>query len=174
MYTVDDQNQVVKLQGVPKASVGAPLPFVVSGEYTTILTYYIENTPDNLKGVSVRIRDTDPEGELVAVVQFSHCLSHLLGLPDEATLHTHPLTQYGLEANEIYVIENSPWVHQFKHINTTHPYFSSVFLDLKHFVFTFHDSTFECVAENFDVWLHRGPIRNVVPHMMKLLEHKQN
>lgn len=174
MYTVDDQNQVVKLQGVPRASVGAPLPFVVSGEHTTILTYYIENTPENLEGMAVRMRDTEIEGELVAVVQFSHCFSHLLGLPDEITLHTHPLTQYGLTSHGAYVIENSSWVNQFKQMSTTHPYFSSVFLDLKHFIFTFHDSTFECIAENLDVWLHQGPIRSVVPHMIKLLEHKRN
>jgi len=165
MHEVDSQDEVVKLEGVPKSSVGAPLPMVVSGEHTTILTYYVENTPEILEKLTVRTT----EGEPVAVVRFNHCLAHFLGVPDETTLHLHPLSSRGLSAHGAYLVENSSWLR--KLTQEAHTFHS---LNLKHFVFTFQDSTFECIAEKLDFWLHQGPIRSVVPHMLRLLEHKKD
>ena len=143
------EGEIVKLAGVPKSSVGAPLPMVVSGEHTTVLTYYVENTPEILEHIT---RDSEP----VAVVRFHHCLAHFLGAPD---MHLHPLANL---VQGTYVIENSSWLSKL----TVHA------LNLKHFVFIFQDSIFECVAEKLDFRLHQGPIRSVVPHMLGLLEYK--
>ncbi len=41
---------------------------------------------------------------------------------------------------------------------------------LKHYVFAFHDSTFECVAEGYEVTLHDGPLKRLLPEMERLLE----
>jgi hypothetical protein len=44
-----------------------------------------------------------------------------------------------------------------------------VFSDYRHFIFAFHDSTFECVAKEITVTLYKGTFRSVVPEMEKLL-----
>ena len=44
-----------------------------------------------------------------------------------------------------------------------------MFLKRRHLIFTFHDSTFECVCDRFDVTLARGSIESVVPEMVKRL-----
>jgi hypothetical protein len=40
---------------------------------------------------------------------------------------------------------------------------------LRHFVFAFHDSTFECVAEGFRADIHESPLADLVPEMQRRL-----
>lgn len=39
----------------------------------------------------------------------------------------------------------------------------------KHFIFAFHDSTFECVVENFEISIHESSLKNILPEMQKRL-----
>jgi hypothetical protein len=41
--------------------------------------------------------------------------------------------------------------------------------DLRHFVFAFHDSTFECIADSFESEAFRGSIRSATDRMISLL-----
>ncbi|MGL4463825.1 MAG: hypothetical protein ACRC1K_16845 [Planctomycetia bacterium] len=41
--------------------------------------------------------------------------------------------------------------------------------DRKHFVFAFHDTTFECIAHGFAVEVARGSLRAVLPRMIASL-----
>lgn len=40
----------------------------------------------------------------------------------------------------------------------------------RHLIFTFHERTFECVCDGFEVFRTQGLIETIVPRMMKLLE----
>jgi hypothetical protein len=57
-------------------------------------------------------------------------------------------------------------------MNSVHPYHRrDDFMESKrHFVFAFHDSTFECVAQSFDVTVHRGSILSSVERMVAVPE----
>jgi hypothetical protein len=44
------------------------------------------------------------------------------------------------------------------------------FAKRRHLIFTFHDTTFECVCDGFDVTLTYGSIAAAVPGMVELLE----
>jgi hypothetical protein len=44
-----------------------------------------------------------------------------------------------------------------------------MFWKKRHLIFAFHDSTFECVCDGFDVRTAQGAIESVVPEMVKLL-----
>ena len=42
-------------------------------------------------------------------------------------------------------------------MNSVHAYHGpAAFIDLKHWVFSFHDTTFECIASNFRIALAKG------------------
>jgi hypothetical protein len=56
-------------------------------------------------------------------------------------------------------------------MNSVHPHHRpKSFSKRRHLVFAFHDATFECVCDGFDVRVVQGSISAVVPEMLKLLE----
>ena len=63
MYSVDEQDRVLELEGVPQSSVGAPLPVVLSNEHKILLAYLIEDMPSDWDGSSVRIVEQSTPGE---------------------------------------------------------------------------------------------------------------
>lgn len=55
-------------------------------------------------------------------------------------------------------------------MNSVHDYHRpEEFWKLRHLIFAFHDSTFECVCNGFEVTLSRGSIASAIPQMLKLL-----
>jgi hypothetical protein len=49
-------------------------------------------------------------------------------------------------------VKNSPWIKELEAINSIHRgYKPESWRNLNHYIFGFHDSTFECVAESFVV-----------------------
>jgi hypothetical protein len=56
-------------------------------------------------------------------------------------------------------------------MNSVHPHHSpNAFWKRRHLVFAFHDTTFECVCDGFEVRSTCGSIESAVPEMVKLLE----
>lgn len=51
-----------------------------------------------------------------------------------------------------------------------HPYHRPEAFDgLNHYILSFHDSVFECVARSFKVELCRGSVNSALPRMAELL-----
>ncbi|MEK6551024.1 MAG: hypothetical protein AABZ50_05220 [Pseudomonadota bacterium] len=169
MYEVDDKDQVIEFKGVPQSSVGAPNPILLAGEHDVFLTYYLEDTPEGWDGTSVRIVGTDTEGEPVAVVKFKHCTAHMFGPPNDEAFSGHPLAERGLGPYGVFEIKNSSWIRKLEKMNAVHPYHDKrrFMENKKHFIFSFHDTTFECVAEEFTVEVSTGSVKSMVPHMLE-------
>jgi hypothetical protein len=47
MYTVNELDEVVVLDNLPRSDAGAPMPFVISDEFTTVVAYLV---PDAMLG----------------------------------------------------------------------------------------------------------------------------
>jgi len=47
MYSVDERDRVIELDGVPQSSVGAPLPIVLSDEHKILLAYIVQDAPSD-------------------------------------------------------------------------------------------------------------------------------
>jgi hypothetical protein len=171
MYEVDERDQVVSLKGIPQSSVGAPNPIVLAGEFDVFLTYYLENTPPGWDGTWLRILDRDTEGEPVAVVTFKRCYAHMFGPPNDEAFSGHPLAARGLGPYGVFEIKDSSWLRKLERMNAVHwRHDEREFLaHRKHFVFSFHDTTFECIAEGFTVQVSTGSVRSMVPHLLELL-----
>ena len=89
---------------------------------------------------------------------------------DDEALHGHPLYDRGLRRYGAYELRHSSWVRALERMNRVHPRHSPErFARLRHYVFTFHDSTFECVAEGLQVAEHPGPLRRLLVEMQRRL-----
>jgi hypothetical protein len=169
MYEVDEHDRVIGLDQVPQSSVGSPLPILLAGENSVSLAYYLEDTPRNGDGPSAKVASADNEGEPVAVVAFEPCLAHMFGPPNDETISGHPLGGRGLGPYGVFQIENSSWLRKLEEMNSVHPYHDRerFLAKWKHFIFSFHDTTFECIAEGFEVDVAQGSLENMIPRMLK-------
>lgn len=105
----------------------------------------------------------DSPDEPIAVVEFEGPAAHIFGPPNDEAFEGHPLAERGLEPYSACVVEGSSWISALERMNSVHPsHRPEPFWKLTHYVFAFHDSTFECVASGISVSLHRGSLRGVV------------
>ena len=170
MYEVDQQDHVVPLEDVPQSSIGAPIPVVLADEHRVALAYYMENTPPDWDGKSVRVVGPLTDGELVALVLFKDPIAHMFGPPNDEAFAGHPLAGRGLEPYAAFRIENSSWIRRLERMNSVHPYHRPErFWELQHLIFAFHDSTFECVCRTYEIKMARGPIAEMISHMVAML-----
>lgn len=168
MYEVDDQDRVVRLDELPQSSVGSPTPQVLATEADVVLAYYVQEREFWPKPRRVNSETFD---ELVALVRFHGCIAHLWGPPNDEAFSGHPLASRGLQPYGIFRIENSSWIRKLERMNRMHRLHKPErYWQRQHLIFTFHDSTFECVCNTFEVATKRGPISGMIPEMQKLLE----
>ncbi len=89
----------------------------------------------------------------------------------------HPLAARGYRAFAIYEIKQSTWIAQMEQMNRVHPSHNKELFDgLRHFIFGFHDSTFEILARDFQLELmcDQWDRAHVIPRMWELLETRRN
>ena len=171
MYSVDEKDRVILIEDIPQSSVGAPLPLVLIDEHITVVAFYLHAVADNWDGTSIRVVGKETAGEPLALVRFSFCCAAMFGPPNDEAFAGLPLAQRGLRPYGAFVIENSSWIRQLEQMNSVHPYHKPErFWAYKHYVLSFHDSTFECVADSYTVELHRSSISEILPRMWELLD----
>ena len=137
MYKVGRRDKVVALTSLPQSDVGAPLPLLVASDDELRIAYISPGEGSN--------------GEVVVTVTFDMAQAHMFGPPDDEAFSGHPLAKRGLEPYGFFRIDRSSWIRQLERMNSVHPFHSpELFEDLHHYVLSFHDTTFECVAKGFD------------------------
>ena len=173
MYSIDRHDQVVSLDGVPQSDVGAPLPTVFADDYRLFLEYLVSDPdPDpDWDGTYVNLVGNDTNGT-VALIRFQSPYIHIMGAPNEEAIAGHPLSDRGLEAFAAFEVKNSSWIRTLEKANSVHRYHDKKrFLNGKrHFIFVFHDSTFECIAKGFEVRKMKSSIVDSVDSVLRLLK----
>jgi hypothetical protein len=151
--------------------IGAPLPQLVVNDYRTFLIFLVREPDPTWDGTYVTIMDPAAgHAEPLALVEFKHCASAKLGGPNDEVFHGHPLSGKGLRGYSAQIVRNSRWIAELQAINSVHSqYDPDRWTKLNHYVFWFHDSTFECVAESFTVELHRTSFANLLDVACKRL-----
>ena len=139
--TLDDRKKAL-VEGRPYAKpikfplewcMGAPAPVLLSSEIKTFLIFF-------LAGGDSR----------VGMVEFHEVWSAQFGEPDENAIMSHSMIDSGLEFGCVSEVVGSPWVAEIaERWVSGHPNFEPSKLDVRHLIFPFHDSTFECVAKSF-------------------------
>ena len=163
MYSVDKLDTVVLLTNVPSQDINAPLPTVIADDFRLVLEYLMPMEDPNWDGTNVDIVTTDPKGS-VALIRFQRPFAHMMGAPNEEAISGHPLADRGVEAFAAFEVKQSSWIRTLERMSSLHPYHDrNRFLQSKrHFIFAFHDSTFECIANGFDVSIVNGSILDSV------------
>lgn len=171
MYTVDDLDAVVELHDAPKPDIGAPLPHIICDENHLMLAYLINETDPAWDGSYCTVVGPDSEGYPVAIVRFEEPYAIMFGPPNDEAFYGHPLANRGLEPYAVFEIQKSSWLRQLEQMNSVHPcHDQERFLaNRRHFVFAFHDTMFECIAQEFTFEVMRGSLRSALPRMLTSL-----
>lgn len=127
-------NKVVQLRDWPTPS-SVPSPIVIADD-TRLLLRYIT---------------TDSH---VAVIKFPLVDTFQFGFPNDEALGGHPLAKRGLQFYSVHRVENSTWIDELERRNSVHPRHSKAdfMKDRVHYIFTFQDSTLECVVVEGKLW----------------------
>ena len=125
---------------------GAPMPVLLSGLRTFVAFYLSVNDP-LFDGTNPRVRDPHADHG-IGVVEFKRVTSVKIGSPNDEVLRGHPLWGSGLEPYSAHEVKNSLWIAELMEVNRAHERFDeSQWSGRRHFIFTFHDETLECVAK---------------------------
>lgn len=149
--------------------IGAPLPHVLMSDSRTLLAFYIRVSDSNCNSATVK-----PSGgesvEPLALVEFYGCISAKMGSPNDEVFGGHPLSGKGLDAYTAQIVQNSRWIAELEAINRIHEYYNpDNWRKLKHYIFWFHDSTFECVAKSYNVEIFHGSMSDLLARACKRL-----
>ncbi|MEO1247808.1 MAG: hypothetical protein AAFX56_19180 [Pseudomonadota bacterium] len=144
--------------------VGAPLPFLLCSDNQTFLTFYAGRSDPDWDGTYVNVVDPgSPMPASLCLVSFKACASAKLGHPNDEVLSGHPLSGRGVDGYTAQIVKNSPWLAEVAKTNSAHRYDRPERWEaLNHYVFWFHDSTFECLAESYDVETTSEPMPDLL------------
>ncbi|ASW01497.1 hypothetical protein [Paraburkholderia aromaticivorans] len=132
------EDQVVLLDGVPHPAEDAAEPFIVASARRVILSYPIAESDFE------RFGPFDTDDDPFCTVLFPDTLFHRLGPPGNGDLEIHPLASQGLIGCSVHEVANSSLVAELAAVASTEA-------AKRHFVITFDESTFECVASDYTV-----------------------
>jgi hypothetical protein len=158
------EEYAVPLDFPVKWDAGAPLPHVIQNDYKTFLTFYLGVPDPNWDGTYVTIKDPGAgTEESLALVEFDRCIAAKLGSPNDEVFHGHPLHGKGMDGYTAQKVVSSRWLAELEAVNKVHRYYDAdSWRKRNHYVFWFHDSTFECIAESFRVELFQDNMANLL------------
>lgn len=169
MYQSAGNESLIPLTGLPLPYQDAPLPTVLADELNLILSYVVSSDVEDTVAESSSVHAYEDEPMLA--VKFHNPLAHYLGPPDDGGIQGHPLYPYGLRAYGAYVVEQSGWIQGMKVMQINSGLYHAQDWDpLKHYIFTFHSTTFECIAEGYRALMVRGPLRAVFDSYTEILD----
>jgi hypothetical protein len=130
--------KLIEIEGAFKMDYGAPNPLIIANDLYLLVAF--QGGADTF------------EEEHVICLDFPGPRKHRFGRPNDETISGHPYYQLGLMTGGFYELENSDWIAELQKIASLHQYYDpNKWSKLKHYILTFHDNMFECVAESFTV-----------------------
>ena len=139
MDAADQLERVEEIADVPRMDVGAPAPIIFAEEHALVLSYWaIDHPPYH------------PTKAPIVLVRFQRSYYHQFGPPGEEAIEGHPLAARGLDRFGAFRVHNSSLIRRLEQMDSVHRcHDPEWFKPLRHYIWTFHDSTFECVARDF-------------------------
>lgn len=105
------------------------------------------------------------------IVQLDWCSLTKFGLPNDEARAGHPLYDRGLRGYGVFEVHNSSWIELETQQNRV-AFPNTPESTQRHFIFTFHDSTFECIVRGLRATLSTKPYAEVFEDIRKgVFEH---
>lgn len=146
--------------------VGVPYPVLVQSDERTFLAFRLGRRGSGTSSTIQVVVPAAAEPTRVGVIEFVGCRLASMGLPNDEALSGHRLWRRGLRevgyhsAGEVF---NSSLVRDLEQGNRVHPrHQPAFFTSLRHFVFTFKECTFECVATGLLAYVTFDPLPRVL------------
>lgn len=154
-----------------KWDFGAPMPHLMANENRVMLAFLLsELDPEWDRSCVTLTSPSDEQAAPLGLVEFEFCFCAKLGEPSDNAIKAHPLNGKGQNAYEAQRVINSPWLKEIEATNSVHSiYHPDSLHGLNHYIFWFHDSTFECVAPSFKVETHRTSMKTLLGLMVERL-----
>jgi len=151
---------------------GAPSPHVITNDERTLLSFLVSHVDPYWEGKYIRAKNTNAEfAQTLALVEFKGDSAVKLGSPNDEVFEGHPLYGRGLEGYTAQIVVNSPWIAEIEAINKVHTLYNPErWRKRKHYIFWFHDSTFECIAESFTLELYQESMYQMLTRIIDRLE----
>jgi hypothetical protein len=147
--------------GCMPAAGPAAAPVLFMNDDVAFLVFNATRTSGGWRGRS--------DGTERAVVEIKRCQTTRFGYPSDAALAGHPLFEKGLGSFGVFEVLESAWVAQLAAQHAAARPAEPALPPQRHFVFTFHDSTLECVADDLVVVLTRDPLDEVIAGILPLM-----
>lgn len=165
------EEHAVPLDFPVKWDAGCPLPHLLCNDYRALLAFIVREPKRGRDGSSVEIvSPTDEIARPLALVEFAPCFVAKLGAPNDEVLDGHPLQGRGLESYTAQKVVNSRWLAEIEAINKVHHcYNPATWRERNHYVFWFHDTTFECIAKSFEVEVYQESVASMLSRMCQRL-----
>lgn len=130
---------------------GAPLPYLIVNDQKTLLTFLVDEPDPNWDGTSVTVKlPSDGRPQPLALVEFIQCHAAKLGHPNDEVFEGHRLHGRGSERYKPQIVRNSKWLAESEKNASIHrQHDPRKWRNLNHYIFWFHDSTFECIAASY-------------------------
>jgi hypothetical protein len=127
--------ELIEINSGFQINVGTPEPIILANGSFLFLSFYIES-----------------DNEKTATLIFKNYSYSRLGIPGNETLLGHPYSVLGLQSHSFYELKKSDLIENLKKISSIHPnYKESLYINDRHFILTFHDNMFECIAQDFEI-----------------------
>lgn len=132
--------KLIEKNGFFNIDYGAPLPIIISSDNDLYISFYVDDSSET------------EFKEKRLVMKFNLCLKYTFGMPGNETIYGHSYSKLGLESGAFYELKNSDLIEQLKEIDKIHSYYNhDKWKMYKHYILTFHDNMFECVAIDFEI-----------------------
>lgn len=151
--------------------IGAPLPHVFANDWSVFLVFLTAVDDPAWDGSYAKVMSpSNPEAQTYAIVEFHAPESVRFGSPNEDVHSGHLLYGKGQEPYTAQTVENSLWRAEVEAINKVHPYYKAErWQRIKHYIFWFHDTTFECLAHSYEVKTYYDSMKAVFEKVMERL-----
>ena len=138
----------------PEAAVSEAL--LLQTEHAAIFTFHaMRPMPDGRR-----------EDAGYGIVELDLCSLTKFGYPNDEALSGHPLHGRGLGGYGVYEVRNSSWIRLMTEQNRV-AFPKTPDSTQRHFIFTFHDSTFECIARGLRASLSTKPYAEIFQDISK-------
>lgn len=167
------EEHVIPVEFPVQWETGAPLPYLLCNDYRTYLTFFLREVDPHWDGTDVNIRNAASSAPAsVAIVEFKHCIVSKMGSPNDEVHSGHPWAGKGLRSYTAQEVVHSLWLAEIEAINRVHRcYNADLWKTLHHYVFWFHDSTVECIAESFTVTSRNDSMSVILADLCEKLLH---
>jgi hypothetical protein len=147
-----DQIEKLDLGYTPEAAISGAV--LVQTECSTVLTFNAN--------YSQLAEDGFYHSAGTALLEFHNCIVTKFGLPNDEALPGHPLYSKMGEVQAAYdflEVHNSSWKAELEQQNQVR--FPNSKFVCRHFIITFHDSTFECLAGDIRITVSKEPYETI-------------